>query len=105
MAHVLDPKLHHVRLCDRGAKLLGAQWAPPVGNARAESLTFADIDGSALTFQAGRMQRPMKRMLCYQAHLARQYGGERGWRQLVFEDFWSEGLSYVDKVKAWLEIE
>ena len=102
VARVLDPGLHRVRLCNFGAKTMGKQWVPPQGNVK--KLTFADIDGSALSFGPGCVQRPLKRVLCYQAHLAKQHAAEVGWLQLSFDDFWSEGEPYVDKVKAWLEI-
>lgn len=105
VARVLNPSLHPLRLCDLGARIMGAHWVqPPPGNIRAASLTFADIDGTALSFPPGCLQRPLKRVLCYQAHLAKQRAAEMGWLQLVFDDFWSEGLPYVDKVKAWLGI-
>jgi hypothetical protein len=62
------------------------------------------VDGQALRFPPNCVQRPLKRVLCYQAHLAKKEAGKQGWRQLDFEDFWSEGLPYVEKVKAWLDM-
>ncbi len=102
MAHVLDTSLLDVNLSARGAMLMGAKWVAPPPGSHAASLTYRDIDGQALRFPPGCLQRPLKRVLCYQAHMAKKEAGKHGWRQLEFEDFWSEDLPYVEKVKAWL---
>ena len=99
-----------IRACGPCGSATGAQssWVPSgcslPPSSRAANLTFADIDGTTLSFPPGCLQRPMKRVLCYQAHLAKQHAAEVGWLQLDFDDFWSEDLPYVDKVKAWLGI-
>ncbi|CAL8463682.1 g3216 [Coccomyxa elongata] len=102
VAHVLDLSLLDVSLSARGAKLMGASWVASPPGSRAASLTYRDIDGEALRFPPNCLQRPLKRVLCYQAHLAKKEASKQGWRQLEFEDFWSEGLPYLEKVKAWL---
>lgn len=104
MAHVLDWSLLEVKLSAQGAKLMGSDWVAPPSGSRADSLTFRDIDGMLLQFPPNCPQRPLRRVLCFQAHLAKKEAVKQGWRQLEFEDFWSEGLPYLDKVKAWLDM-
>ena len=66
------------------------------------TLTFADIDNVALSFPSGCAVRPYKRVLCYQAHLAKTQAAKRGWIQLNFDDYWCEDEPYVAKVQYWL---
>ena len=72
----------------------GEGWAPPA-TSPAASLTYQDIDGRELHFPPGCLQRPLKRVLCLQARLAKKEAALHGWRQLEFEDFWSEGEHYL----------
>ena len=100
VAHILDPGLLPVRLADLGAQLMKSAWKAPTSQ-QALTITFQDLEGQPLQFPAGCLARPMKRVLCNQAHLAMEVAAEKGWRQFNFEDFWTEGEDYLEKVNAW----
>jgi hypothetical protein len=105
-AHLLKTSLKDKKLCDHDEGLL-KDWTPPPGSQIA-SLTFGDLDGKELQFPPQSQQRPLKRALCFQANLAMrearkcQQQDPDSWKTIDFADFWSEGLSYVEKVQAWL---
>ena len=101
LARILDPALLSVRLADMGARLMGASWKPPTTQ-QALNLTFNDLEGQPLQFPPGCLERPMKRVLCNQAHLAMEEAAKQGWPQISFEDFWTEGEDYLEKVNAWV---
>ncbi|DBA75364.1 TPA: hypothetical protein ACH3X1_010631 [Trebouxia sp. C0004] len=101
VAQVLNSALLTEKLSSYGQRVMGASWAAP-SSARAMTLTFADNDKAALSFPSGCEVRPYKRVLCYQAHLARREAAKQGWMQINFDDFWSEDEPYVAKVQHWL---
>ena len=101
VARVLNPALLTEKLSSYGQRVMGASWAAP-SSARAMTLTFADIDKTALSFPLGCEVRPYKHVLCYQAHLAQKQAAKQGWIQIKFDDFWGEDESYVAKVQHWL---
>jgi len=104
VAHVLNPAILSNKLSSYGQRLMGNSWASPATD-RAKTLTFADIDKTALSFPSHCHVRPFKRVLCYQAHLARKEAANQGWLQLAFDDFWSEDEPYLAKVQRWLSME
>ncbi|DBA83793.1 TPA: hypothetical protein ACH3X1_006320 [Trebouxia sp. C0004] len=85
VAQVLNSALLTEKLSSYGQRVRGASWAAP-SSARAMTLTFADIDKAALSFPSGCEVRPYKRVLCYQAHLARREAAKQGWIQITFDD-------------------
>jgi hypothetical protein len=62
------------------------------------------VHGSALVLPLAFS--PWRRCLCFHAHLARDEALRQGWlksdEEFQFDDFWSEGVSGVEKVRLWL---
>ncbi|KAL7680588.1 putative HNH nuclease [Plasmopara halstedii] len=64
--------------------------------------TFGDLEGRALRFKS--VKRPYKRCLNLQARLARKQAIEKQWirpDEDDFQDFWSEGMSLVEKMEFY----
>jgi hypothetical protein len=114
---VFDPSLRSQRLFEKldakhSAILLQNQTLPIDWESQGRILapgtdydiqtTFGDLEvaPSSLCFQT--LDRPYKRCLNVQARLARKKAIENNWIQpeeCQFEDFWSEGMSLVEKME------
>jgi hypothetical protein len=100
-ACLLRTSLKDTRLCEYDKELL-KNWVPPAGS-KIATLTFGDLDGKELQFPEGSMQRPLKRVLCYQAKLAAREVKKQGWGPVPdIPDFWSEGEPKVDRIQEWI---
>jgi hypothetical protein len=114
--HVLDPSLRSKGVIDRSKELLGAAYTEPDNamtvamnptlfkpGTNIQTLTFGNLEGRPLTVPIDK--QPFNRCLCFQAHQARKEAVARGWIKSAadwdFTDYWTEGATYVEKVKAW----
>ncbi|EGZ19133.1 hypothetical protein PHYSODRAFT_327447 [Phytophthora sojae] len=80
----------------------GGEWVVP-GMGFNIQTTFKGVDGRALSFGA-TLQRPYKRCLCLQAHVARKIAVKMEWIQPeegAFEDFREEGMSLTEKMPVF----
>ena len=103
VAHVLDPNILNVLLVDKAKTELKERYTTgddPV----LDRVTFKDVHGTALVLPPAFS--PWRRCLCFHAHLARDEALRRTWlktdEDFQFEDFWSEGVSGIEKVRIWL---
>lgn len=102
VAHVLDADILQVRLAEKAKVLLGLRYRQQ-DEAIVGEVCFQDVHLKALTLPLGFT--PWRRCLCFHAHMARDQAARRGWldkQQFEFDDFWSEDLNGVDKVRLWL---
>ncbi len=103
VAHVLDPGILDVRLVDKAMDELKARYKTEDAAILGDRC-FRDVHGTALVLPLAFM--PWRRCLCFHAHLARDEALRREWlkngEEFQFEDFWSEGVSSIEKVRLWL---
>ena len=103
VAHVLDPNILDVQLVDKAQAELKERYKTG-DEAILGDRCFRDVHGSALVLPLAFS--PWRRCLCFHAHLARDEALRRGWlksgEEFQFDDFWSEGVSGVEKVRLWL---
>ena len=103
VAHVLDPNILDVQLVDKAQAELKERYKTG-DEAILGDRCFRDVQGSALVLPLAFS--PWRRCLCFHAHLARDEALRRGWlksgEEFEFDDFWSEGVSGVEKVRLWL---
>ena len=99
---LLDKSIANLRLCQKGKELCGPQW-----NSMALNMTFQQLDRLELTFDDRGMyalNRPYKRILCLHAKAASRHAIRKGWMkegEWQSPDFFSEGLSVSEKIRAW----
>ena len=103
VAHVLDPNILDVRLVDKAQAELKERYK--IGDeAILGDRCFRDVHGSALVLP--HAFSPWRRCLCFHAHTARDEALRQSWLtsgdDFQFEDFWSEGVSGIEKVRLWL---
>ena len=101
MAHILDPGIRDVKLAKKGEELMGKAWKDPKPSL--QSLTFQSLDGHSLQFAPDSLHRPFRRALNFQARQARRYAIQLGWKPASwdFEDFFTEGMDILEKLKLW----
>jgi hypothetical protein len=103
VAHVLDPNILDVRLVDKAQAELKERHKTG-DEAILGDRCFRDVHGIALVLPLAFS--PWRRCLCFHAHLARDEALRRAWlktgEDFQFEDFWSEGVSSIEKVRIWL---
>ncbi|GAQ92396.1 hypothetical protein KFL_010050020 [Klebsormidium nitens] len=114
--HILDPSLKSIKVLDHTRSLLADRFQEhddegiKARNSDVfrnepdfQSMTFGDLEGRALVLPVHK--QPFDRCLCFQAHQARKRAVGLGWLSKAtdfdFDDFWSEGASYLEKVRAW----
>lgn len=103
VAHVLDPNILDVRLVDKAKAVLKERHKTGDEDVLRDRC-FRDVHGTALVLPLGFS--PWRRCLCLHAHLARDEALRRKWltsdEEFRFDDFWSEDMSGVEKVRHWL---
>ena len=103
VAHVLDPNILAVRLVDKAQAELKERYKTD-DEAILGDRCFRDVHGVALVLPLAFS--PWRRCLCFHAHAARDEALRRAWLTSVedfqFEDFWSEGVNGMEKVRLWL---
>lgn len=101
IAKILDPSILTVKLVDVDAKKMERQWQQPAQEN--QHLTFQDIDNSPLQFAPGNLLRPYKRVLNFQARLARLHAIQHKWQPASwdFTDYLTEGMEVSDKLQYW----
>ena len=103
VAHILDPSILAVRLVEKAKAVLKERYKTG-DEAILGDRCFRDVHGSALVLPLAFS--PWRRCLCFHAHLARDEALRQGWlksgEEFQFDDFWSEGVSGVEKVRLWL---
>ena len=106
VAHLLDRSIAHQLLVTRAKELLKERFRENGGDALAlAGRSFGDVHGTALMLPPGFS--PLRRCLCFHAHLAREEALRKAWissaAEFTFVDFWSnEG---DEKVLAWLRVQ
>ena len=103
IANVLDPNILARKMSDVGRHKMGPEWMEPPHHLK--NLTFRDIDQQPLEFAPNLLQRPLKRVLNFQARQARKYAIRHNWKPLTwdFEDYLTEGLDMSQKIALWFE--
>ncbi len=103
VAHVLDPTILDVQLVDKAKAVLKERYKTG-DEAILGDRCFRDVHGNALVLPLAFS--PWRRCLCFHAHMARNEALRREWlkngEEFQFEDFWSEGVSSIEKVRLWL---
>ena len=103
IANILDPSILARKMSDVGRHKMGAEWVDPPNHLK--HLTFKHIDQQPLKFAPNSVQRPLKRVLNFQARQARKYAIRHNWKPLSwdFEDYFTEGLDVSQKIAIWFK--
>ena len=107
VAHVLDPAVLELSLCQKAADLLKSDVSDVAEQHKlvGHQTTFGSIHGTSLQLPDGFM--PWRRCLCFHALVTRRAAVRAGWvadeSGFQFEEFWSEGSDCRARVESWLE--